>query len=983
MRKLIIASLALFNGIYAYAVPQDYGVSYDIVYVRYPGTDPDGKDFITIPQGESAYAIAQGADLMLLKPNGTQEVIVDCTTCSVMDPYLSYDATTVYYSKIVNIDTATETDNADSAGYIFKVNISGGAPYTEVQLTFPENFESLNYAGNTDAQDDLGTHTKIRDMAPVPLSDGRVLFTSNRAGLNQFKINASTFGNKSTAKQAVQQLYVMDDHDGTKNTTALSNITRIENSNLTMAQHPMQLKDGRILFTTWLDFGNKFNYSMSPLFTIHPDGSNLQQFTEPHDHNKNLDHYVTQLPTGDVVVDWYYPSFDFGFGVLVRYPIQYGNGQYLRNSFSQLDTSGANFSFREFDRQGARVITPHTTPKDVPAPSRSGKYGMMSWAAGNDMLVSYSIGNVNHFPSKCELPGFPISTHQYPDNNCENLKSGIYLFKNATTSDVTDPTSTAQLAPMVDDPAYNEIWPRAVVTYNSVFGQSAPDIIKSVRKDGATSSYIAKGEPAALVGTSSMLIRESDHLYDATNPSSRETHKGEWRIQGTDVGVFTDSDVYGVRILAIPELPFTSFVSTATSGVYMNEFKNNGDPFNTQMQSRFTSAHSENWEILAEFPLSHKAITDPRGNPDTSWWAKIPSDTPTTIQAIDSNGMTLYSETVWRSMAPGEVRVDCNGCHAHSVEVQPMSWDLGEAGKGAKITGVTGVSNTDVRIDKGFWDLTTGTVPWLAEGGGVEWYQGKSIDIEFTRDIKPIMQTRCDSCHTSGGNNGGFITDGSDGSDLWYTLTNFKNPADSLSTWVNPQISKYIRLPQARASLFVWAAWDARLDGRLNADIGDDVDYPTGHPVLNLPFNEKRLIARWVDLGLPINHTNTENMGYTDDKQLPVIEIFSPQRKQHPVNQGLRVGVYDAQSAIDWTTLSITYYDVATPGTVNTISTYTKDNEGIVSAPLPSLTVGNDYVFTVSVEDSSGNLKTSYSRFTAQAAIVRPAQPTSLGANVQ
>ena len=65
-------------------------------------------------------------------------------------------------------------------------------------------------------------------------------------------------------------------------------------------QHPIQLKDGRILFSTWQDVGTKidigdFQYASTPLFTIHPDGSNLQQFTEPHDHHKNVEHFISQL----------------------------------------------------------------------------------------------------------------------------------------------------------------------------------------------------------------------------------------------------------------------------------------------------------------------------------------------------------------------------------------------------------------------------------------------------------------------------------------------------------------------------------------------------------------------------------------------------------------------------------------------------------------------------------------------------------------
>jgi hypothetical protein len=78
----------------ASAAPQDVGVDYDIVYVRYPlgdQSDPANPTFITVPQGEHAYRVVAGADLMLLHPDGSEEVLVDCTTCSVMDPTVSFN----------------------------------------------------------------------------------------------------------------------------------------------------------------------------------------------------------------------------------------------------------------------------------------------------------------------------------------------------------------------------------------------------------------------------------------------------------------------------------------------------------------------------------------------------------------------------------------------------------------------------------------------------------------------------------------------------------------------------------------------------------------------------------------------------------------------------------------------------------------------------------------------------------------------------
>lgn len=989
--KKTIAFLYAFLPILANAIPSDHGVDYDIVYVRYPnGTaGNDRTKWAQLPQGEQPYRIQPGADLMLLKPNGTTEVIVDCTSCAVMDPFISYDGTTVYYSKMLNVSTSNDVIigsifGRETAGYIFKVDISGGAPYTEVQLTYPRAYDGAKYAGNTNADDllnnagqDNGTGIFLRDMAPVPLSNGKILFTSNQAGLVGFNQK----GALKSEGAIPQQMYIMDDHDGTKNTVELANIKRLTQSDMRMVQHPLQLKDGRIMFTTWQDFAHKQRYSMSELFTISPDGSNLQQFTEPHDHNKNVNHFITQLANTDIVAGWYYPNNNWGFGVLAKYGIAAGNGDFLRESITQTRPYDANikFSYREFDRPNFSIITPHTTNADTEAPNRSGKYAMPSWAKGGNMLVAYSTGYTNNFSARCGTLNDPINT-ELP---CEDLKSGVYLFKNVATTPVTDPTNTAQLAVMIDDANYNEIWPRAVVPYNDVFGQSAPDVISSVR-EAAGVNRTARGQVSAIIGTSSMINRETSINETGVSQDgifggswSRELQKSRsWTVQGTDVGIYSDSDIYGVRILAIPETPFTSLITGAAIDKYEPNVFDRATANNIQYTPfRYASTHNERWEILGEFPLTHKGFTDLQGNPDTSWKALIPAETNTTIQAIDINGMTLNSESVWRSLAPGEERTDCGGCHAHSVETTPLLFEDTKAGQGEPITGVTGVADTDERIQFGMWDLTSGTVPLIGNGGGVDWVAGKTVDYEFYRDINPIFQAKCNSCHTAAGNNGGLILDGPD---PWLTVAR-------TSDYIMPQVSKYIRSPQARRSMIVWVAYGQRLDGRTNGDDGSDVDYPDAHPSLNLTFEEKRSIARWVDLGAPVNMPNAPNDGfkYTDDNQLPHIEIYSPRQGLANANQPIRFGVMDAQSAIDWATLSITYYDVATPGTVNTVSTYTRDAKGVVNASLPSLTAGNDYVLTVSVDDVAGNNQTQYSRFTAQTAATIPTQPASVGVNVQ
>lgn len=1003
MKKLIIFCIA-FLSVFAHAAPQDHGVTYDIIYVNYPIVTSHTET----PQGEKAYAIVGGADLMRLSPNGSTETIIDCdNTCSVMDPYVSYDGTTVYYSKIVNIPVTAPSGisltnaQAQTAGYIYKVNVSGGAPYTEIQLTFPGSFDHTKYAGNTEADDDPAYNIPfngarlIRDMAPVPLSDGRLLFTSNRNANLGFELGTLHY------RGFVQAMYTIDDHDGTKNTPELANMRRIEKSGMSMIQHPIQLKDGRLLFSTWQDFGHKFTYAMTELFTMYPDGSNLQQFTEPHDKDKNVNHFLTQLANGDVVVDWYYPSFDFGFGALVRYDVTPHNGEFLKDGYSQpkVKANTVNWSRRKFDRPNSDslwVITPHSEQADIPSVSgldvpygenREGKYSYPSWAKDGHMLVAYSQGYVNIFDSACYVicddtkvsnppacsgfgNGHRFGTEApYPNGSeCEALKSGIYLFKNAETAVVNDPTDSAQLAVMIDDPNFNEIWPRALVPYNDVFGQSAPDVLPSVRFE-ASSKYVAKGEAAGIIGTSSMLNRETDHDHRFKNSSERELHGGEWTKFGTEVGIFSDSDVYGVRILATPEVPFTSTLATGTSktgvGEFQSDYRLNRDP------TRFGSAHSESWEILGEFPLTNKGVTDGQGNPDTSWWAKIPSNTPTTIQAIDINGMTLYSETVWRSLAPGEERTDCGGCHAHSTNTTQLDFATTEAGKGALISS-TGLAVDDDLIVNKYWDLSGDRIPVLASDGSVEVKTGGSWDIEYNRDVKPIFQAKCNSCHTAAGSGAALILD--DGQE-WVRLAKSGG-----FTYTVPQVSKWIRSPQARMSQLVWVAWGQRLDGRTNGTRGDDVDYPDAHPALDLTFDEKRTIARWVDLGLPVNYpgVSTDGFGYEDDNQLPSMTIYTPKASASPINQKIRLGVIDAQSGINWATFSMSYYDVDTPGTVLPISTYNRDDLGVVTANMPALTIGKTYVIKATVDDNVGNTEIATSKFTVQAAISQPVPPSNV-----
>jgi len=934
---------------------QPNSTCYDIIYVRYPlaGTTdvPAPAGQVALPAGETPYTLESGGDLMLLRKDGSEKVLVDCNTCTVMDPFISYDGKTVYYS--YNEKVMTNPYGDEFASWIYKIHLEGHPKFDNhkpIRLTFNDGFDSVQYKANRGADGniktadhDQGRYRAIRDMAPIQLADGRLLFTSNRSALTAFhpRTNAIITG-------SVQQMYVMDDHDGSANTRELANIQRLETGNIHMVQHPIQLKDGRILFSTWQDMGmkmNKLQYASTSLFTVNPDGSNLQQFTEPHDHHKNVEHFVSQLSDEQVVWTQYYPMLE-GFGIIMRAPVSTAGPEFMRDSISQRHTAGNQYkvSYREYDRVGTVTLTPHTHGGDSPAYDASGKYSMPSAVNDGGLLVAYSTGTVNQTKFACE-----------PSGQCESLRSGIYLIPNAdgdASSFVTNPVN--QLIKIKDDPHYNEIWPRAVLSYGEIHGISKPDLVKDLATSQPDDYRLRAGEASSLLGTSSIYNREPLNEADPDpflSSTSREFTDGNWTVQGAEAGVFTNKDIYGVRIIATPPKPYTRPIKKNQDLAAWNQVSRYlQDERLNEVVARYGSAHGERWEILGEFPVK-KSVVDNQGNPDTSWLAKIPADTPTFIQTIDKNGMTLVSELTWRALKSGEKRADCGGCHAHSVE--PLDFATTEAGKGRPITNVAGVSSTDPEVKDGVWDLTLNKIP-LLNNAGVTFEPGYSYGVEFNRDIKPILNNRCVSCHTAGQPAGAkLVLD----SDPWSRLSETGDYANNMV-----QVSRYIRAPQARQSLLVWATWGERLDGRTNAERGDDIDF-NGHPSIpGITDKEKRTIARWVDLGSPIDFPNDDGLGYTDDYQLPVVNIYTPQLGNNSGAQ-LKVGFNDAKSGLNWNSLQVRYYKVgAAPQTLAINVGSDVDARNILTKSLP---IGNgDYVVTVSINDAAGNTGVATRRFT-------------------
>jgi len=80
---------------------------YDIAYVRAPRAgDEKHKRFYT--DFSQPVTMEPGADLMLLHPDGREELLVAGADGSITDPMVSFDAQWVYFTRLYNLQKANQ-----------------------------------------------------------------------------------------------------------------------------------------------------------------------------------------------------------------------------------------------------------------------------------------------------------------------------------------------------------------------------------------------------------------------------------------------------------------------------------------------------------------------------------------------------------------------------------------------------------------------------------------------------------------------------------------------------------------------------------------------------------------------------------------------------------------------------------------------------------------------------------------------------------
>jgi hypothetical protein len=399
----------------------------------------------------------------------------------------------------------------------------------------------------------------------------------------------------------------------------------------------------------------------------------------------------------------------------------------------------------------------------------------------------------------------------------------------------------------------------------------------------------------------------------------------------------------------------------------------------------------ERLRILGEIPLRRPGVYDPEGNPDTSFLAKIPADTPFTFQTLDRSGLVLNMAQTWHQLRPGELRADCGGCHSHSQA--PLAFANTAAGQPGfepvDLTATTPLLSADAQGNP-----TLRVEPAIA------------VDVEFLRDIRPLLQRSCVSCHTQNaasppgnlvlddlGDHGGVPGDyfrlaADDGAQFGWA------PVIANGSWRQTNASRYVRRFQSRRSLLVWKLFGERLDGWTNADHptesvpgnaatlppgaapnAADLDYtgtimpPVDSGVPPLSEDEKRMVARWIDLGAPIDlSADYQNPGYgwhLDDLR-PALAVSAPRAGRNEQVDRIRVGFADANSGIEPGSLSVRA-DIAigaAPAGAELAGHFVATADGVyewlLPAPLPALAAAE---LAVEIRDIQGNRTRDVRRF--------------------
>ena len=229
----------------ALASDKSIKLDYDIVYVRAARAgDTTHKRFFT--DFSQPVTMEAGADLMLLHPDGSEELLVAGGDGSVTDPFVSFDGQWVYYSLIHNLVKRNQWSPPKQGADIYKIHLASRKIVRLTNQRYSPNTGVGNWTDDFRAatgKQERKDHFEhgVFNMGPCPLPGGKLVFTTNRDGFRPAK----------GYPRIALQLFVMDDRDESiGDDEDPQNLEKIGHLNISGALHPVILNDGRIMFSS-------------------------------------------------------------------------------------------------------------------------------------------------------------------------------------------------------------------------------------------------------------------------------------------------------------------------------------------------------------------------------------------------------------------------------------------------------------------------------------------------------------------------------------------------------------------------------------------------------------------------------------------------------------------------------------------------------------------------------------------------------------
>lgn len=962
-RAWALATCLLTLSIAGEASAQAYPVvslDYPIVYVRCPRSQEwtataevtvggervmrsrtfdvtDGPD--RMPEVTRFYGGFQaGCDLMLRHPGGDEEVIYDCGSrpeedaCSAMDPAVSFDgariAFAVFHGRVTRARQNTDSTLFDPAADPEPVPVTWPNP-----LLRASGAHMLVYDVESRETAEITPYTEgIWDSGPAWLSTGRIAFTSNRQHVFRTLIHGS---------DPASQIYTVDP-DG-------ENIEVASHHSLGAEQHPYQLRDGRVAYSSWQLFGmlpyrtsnggtrnagstpNKFH-----LYVQSPDGAEPFALYGQHGTNPNMAsvaaHFLTQDGTGRVWGGVYYRANNNGLAnIHGLMPPPEGQEGYGPHELEALPVPYWERSRYLYYPRDAMIIAPWSAGgSDLNAPVAEppfehpnyadplrnvGKLGFPA-SVPEGMLLSWGLGRC-HIRTLARA-AIPADSASGVDNPACDL--GIYRTRAVPS------TSPADLERVVDSREYHEIFAKPVIPYSDLFGVEQPDVIERAEIRYRGTPGLEPGSPFGMLGASSLIYRETGHHSIGRDgvvpiPFAFQSHSQLARVGG-DLIRYDDDEICGVRIL----------------GVMPNREEDEREGNGSRLGERVV--------ILGEVPARHREggapIIDSMGNPDTSFLLRMPANMPYLMQSVDCDGRALSTDQVWQSVRPGEKKV-CGGCHVHSQESMPFEGTV--------------ASRDDfvpARLGEGYVPLMDGLD---ADGDVVvREVEGQGLAVQLERDVMPILERRCASCHGETDPAGGLRLDDADevvrcvfrDADQSCVPEARRVPGarEGRSTLDWPNYSYYARFMNARGSLLYWKATNRRTDGIADDERESDIDFGADHPTEITP-EELDTLAMWIELGGPVGPR------YLHDTQPPTLNVFGQVEGGALVS--FRLGTTDLGTGVDVSSLSVCQLEG--DGCAWT-ETPEAAPHGIVDLSLPAPVTEPSTRFRFTVLDAAGNERT-------------------------